>query len=341
MVVLVTGATGFIAQWVIRYLLEEDYDVIGTVRTAEKANKLHEQFKKTSKLSFEIVPDISKLDSFESLFERRSNDIDIVIHTASPVNFSAKNYEKDLLYPAINGTRGILECIKKYASDKVQRVVVTSSFGAIVDPARAVDNSAVFTEKDWNPVSWEESKTDGYHAYRVSKTYAELEAWKFWEENKNQVKFKLSTVNPTVIFGPQVFDEDAKGPLNTSNAFIETALNSTIDQEIKPRVLGKYNDVRDTARAHLVAFKKEEAIGKRLGVSNGAVTNQQLLDIINNNFPQLKGKISTGTEPNIKQPGGCVFDNSYSKKILGYNHIDLEKSVYDTVHQVLKMQDRL
>lgn len=55
MAILVTGATGFIAQWIVFYLLQEKYQVIGTVRSYEKAERLHRQFGGPSNLSFEII----------------------------------------------------------------------------------------------------------------------------------------------------------------------------------------------------------------------------------------------------------------------------------------------
>lgn len=57
---------------------------------------------------------------------------DTVIHTASPFHFSVTDTKKDLLDPAINGTTGVLKAIKKSAPS-VKRVVITSSFAAIVD----------------------------------------------------------------------------------------------------------------------------------------------------------------------------------------------------------------
>lgn len=53
----------------------------------------------------------------------------MVIHTASPYHFNAKD-AKELLDPAIIGTTGILTSVQKYAPS-VKRVVVTSSFAAI------------------------------------------------------------------------------------------------------------------------------------------------------------------------------------------------------------------
>jgi len=60
--VLVTGANGFIATWLIRTLLEQGYAVRGTVRSVEKGERLQEQFS-SWKGGFEwvLVPDITRV----------------------------------------------------------------------------------------------------------------------------------------------------------------------------------------------------------------------------------------------------------------------------------------
>lgn len=112
MSVLVSGATGFISQHIISLLLEQNYKVIGSVRTQEKADKLIANFGNNPNLTMVIVSDISKLDSFHYAFKKYGREIKHVLHTASPFSFEAENIEKDFLIPAKNGTLGILESIK-------------------------------------------------------------------------------------------------------------------------------------------------------------------------------------------------------------------------------------
>lgn len=62
--VLVTGANGYIAIWVVRLLLEQGYSVRGTVRSAEKGKYLTEYFGKLGfgdKLEIVVVEDITKV----------------------------------------------------------------------------------------------------------------------------------------------------------------------------------------------------------------------------------------------------------------------------------------
>jgi nucleoside-diphosphate-sugar epimerase len=60
--VLVSGANGFIASWVIRTLLEQGYAVRGTVRSHGKGRHLTELFKDyKEKFELAIVEDIMQV----------------------------------------------------------------------------------------------------------------------------------------------------------------------------------------------------------------------------------------------------------------------------------------
>ena len=67
--VLVTGANGFVAIWVVKTLLEQGYAVRGTVRSSEKGNHLMSMFKKYGdKLELAVVGDITKVRVYRSYF---------------------------------------------------------------------------------------------------------------------------------------------------------------------------------------------------------------------------------------------------------------------------------
>ena len=63
--VLVTGANGYIAMWLVRVLLEQGYTVRGTVRTADKGKYLTEYFGQRGfgpdKLEMVVVGDITEV----------------------------------------------------------------------------------------------------------------------------------------------------------------------------------------------------------------------------------------------------------------------------------------
>ena len=95
--------------------------------------------------------------------------------------FNTTDSKKDLLDPAIIGTTGILKAIKKSAPT-VKRVVITSSFAAVINPAKGVRPRYVYSESGWNPITEEEALQSPIAGYRASKTFAEKAAWDFIEK---------------------------------------------------------------------------------------------------------------------------------------------------------------
>ncbi|KAF7531066.1 hypothetical protein G7054_g9246 [Neopestalotiopsis clavispora] len=170
-IVLVTGGSGFIAAHIIRTLLQNSYTVVTTVRSPAKGNNVLTSHADISngKLSYLVVSDITNPKAFEHVF-RRGIPFSAVFHTASPFHDNFVDPVDGLLKPAINGTKNILHAIKAYAPT-CKRVVITSSFAAIVNPNRP---PKIYDESSWNPVSWDEAVTDRTKAYRGSKTHPKL-----------------------------------------------------------------------------------------------------------------------------------------------------------------------
>lgn len=69
--VLVTGANGYIATWIVNFLLEAGFAVRGTVRSDDKAAPLHKLFASFGdKFETVVVPDMTKVRSCRSLIFR-------------------------------------------------------------------------------------------------------------------------------------------------------------------------------------------------------------------------------------------------------------------------------
>ncbi len=66
--VLVSGANGYIAIWIVRTLLERGFAVRGTVRSEAKGEHLKNTFKSYGhKLEIVVVDDITKVCVYRSL----------------------------------------------------------------------------------------------------------------------------------------------------------------------------------------------------------------------------------------------------------------------------------
>jgi len=330
--VFVTGATGFIAQYIIDQLLQQGYTVIGSVRSIEKGDNLKRLFD-NDRFSYEIIKDLTdSKEDFDKALEAHP-EIEVVLHTASPVTHVEGDVAKNFLYPAINGTKNVLESVAKHGKN-VKRFVYTSSNAALHSRNREGPNF-VENEESWNDISWEKALENSTLGYAASKTFAEKALWEFVEKNKPS--FKVSVVNPTFVFGPQLFDEFVKDQLNFSNDFTYSFFR---DGENYKKFQGNFIDVRDVAKAHLYAFQKENTIGQRLILKERTFTEQTLLDIINEKYPKLQGKIPKGEPGSDKAPLSqrVVLDNTKTREILGYNFISLEKSISDTVDQIIRVR---
>ena len=123
--ILVTGATGYIAGWIIERLLNQGYNVHATVRDPSKKNKIQHLYDIAEKSSGKIQ--FFKADLLEAhSFDESMQGCEVVIHTASP--FVVTNYKdavKDIIEPAVKGTENVLDSVNR--TESVKRVVLTSS----------------------------------------------------------------------------------------------------------------------------------------------------------------------------------------------------------------------
>lgn len=328
--VFVSGATGFIAQHIICALLNKGYSVVGTVRSAAKGDHLAKLLN-SPKFQYEVVADVQAEGAFDEALKKHP-EVTVFLHTASPFHFKAVNVEEELLKPAVRGTENALKAIKAHGP-QITNVVVTSSIAAISTPWLEADTTRVLNESSWNEITWEGCKVDPVLGYRGSKKFAEKAAWDFMEREKPN--FVINYVNPSLVFGPQAFDSEVKDNLNTSLEVLNSFLKMDGDSEL-PAARGGFVDVRDVAAAHLVAFEKPIS-NERLLMNYSRFCAQDIADVLNDRFPQLKGKIPVG-EPgtgHLLNDALCKIDNEKTKSILGFPLRDLSTTVYDSVKQIL------
>jgi len=253
--VLVTGASGYLASWVVAQLLESGHRVHGTVRDvgdAAKCAHLHElQTRHPGALQL-FAADLGQPGSFDPAMQ----GCGVVIHTASPYFLDMpEDIDAALVRPAVEGTRAVLDAVNRTAS--VQRVVLTSSIVALYDDARSVgvERGHTVRESDINP---QRDPRDNPYAY--SKTAAESLAW---EMEKAQARWSLLTIHPGAIFGPSL----SRRADPTSVAMLLGFLKGTFRSGVPALWLGVV-DVRDAARAHVVAATDARAHGRYVAVAS-------------------------------------------------------------------------
>ncbi|KAH9667447.1 Cinnamoyl-CoA reductase 1 [Citrus sinensis] len=251
--VCVTGAAGFIASWIVKFLLEKGYSVKGTVRNPDDPKNAHLRELEGAKERLALCK--ADLLDYESLKEA-FNGCDGVFHTASPVTDDPvslfNNIFEKMLEPAVIGTKNVIVAA---AEAKVRRVVFTSSIGTVyMDPNRSPD--IVVDEHCWSDLEYCKN-TKNWYCY--AKTVAEKAAW---EEAKAR-GLDLVVVNPMLVIGtllqPTTYANSVQG----------------------------YVDVRDVALAHILVYETPSASGRYICADSDSIIHRgEVVEILAKFFPE-------------------------------------------------------
>ncbi len=247
--VMVTGATGYVAGWLVKKLLEEGFTVHAAVRNPENQQKVAHlnQIAQNSKGTIKYF----KSDLLtEGSYEEAMQNCELVFHTASPFTTDVKDPQKDLIDPAVLGTQNVLKSASVIPS--VKRVVVTSSCAAIYTDAIDCQKApnGVLTEEVWNTTA-----SLKYQPYSYSKTLAEKKAWKM---EAQQHQWDVVTVNPCFVMGPPL---NPKATTSESFNILKQLGDGTMKAGV-PKMGTGIVDVRDLANAHFLAGFTPKAKGR-------------------------------------------------------------------------------
>ncbi|MBC3916734.1 NAD-dependent epimerase/dehydratase family protein [Undibacterium sp. CY18W] len=249
--VLVTGATGYLAGWIVKRLLEEGVTVHAAVRNPKDADKLAHLNQLALRLPGTIL--YFKADLLDKgSYTEAMQGCAVVFHTASPFKLEVGDPQTELVDPAKLGTRNVLETASK--TESVQRVVLTSSCAAIYGDCADIENAPgqVLTEDIWNT-----SSSLQHVPYSYSKTVAEREAWSIVQK---QSRWDLVVINPSFILGPGL---NVQGTSSESFNFVRQLGNGRMKAGIPDIGCGAV-DVRDVADAHLHAAYLPNAKGRHI-----------------------------------------------------------------------------
>ena len=255
-VALVTGGSSYLASYIIRQLHEQGGVTIrATIRSLKDTKKI-EHLKDINVEWHEA--DLSQPGAFDQVVQ----GVTVIYHVASPYFYSSTDPQREIVDPAVQGVRSVLEAASK--SPSVKQVIVTSSGTAFINIFNP-DSNRIYTEKDWNTEATVQSAP-----YPYSKVVSEKAAWEFME--RENPSFGLTVVAPGFIIGPPLNHYSNPSELNTS---LKTLLG-LITRALKAGAVVSgysplYIDVRDVANAHILASQEPEAIGKRLLVGQTSV----------------------------------------------------------------------
>jgi len=301
-VVLVTGATGYIATHVLQQLFETKlYQVRGTTRDldSKKSKELRELFPKLELVACSLTDDKGWSEAFKG--------VTFVLHMASPYHQFLGGNVDDFVKPAVEGTRRVMEFAAKVPS--LKRVVVTSSTAAVVygHDDEKLENETL------GPEHWTNLDSGSVTHYTRSKTLAEKLVWEFKKTEKPS--FDVCTMNPGWVVGPLLAKMSCKA---TSSKQVTSFL--TNENPMLPKNKMSVVDVRDVACAHVRALDmNREVDGKRYILVSTTVWMVDVPKALHEEFAPL------GYNPKAKELyrwfvwAGSFFSSALDHVLYNYN----------------------
>jgi dihydroflavonol-4-reductase len=286
--VLVTGGSGYIAQFCIAQLVQEGWRVRTTVRSLEKADQVRASIAKigAEPASIEFVK--ADLNSDQG-WDQAVAGADYVLHVASPVPANPTS-DDELVGPARDGTLRVLKAARDAG---VKRVVLTSSISAIMYGRGT--RAAPFTESDWT----DETNHADSSPYDRSKTLAERAAWA-WHGAQDGT-LELVAINPGAVLGPVVSSE-----FSASINIVKKLLDGSIPG--LPRFGFCLVDVRDIARLHVLAMTAPSAAGQRFIGSGDFFWMKDVASVLKHGLGDKARKVPSLVLPDILVRVFAIFD---------------------------------
>ncbi|XP_034702009.1 cinnamoyl-CoA reductase 2-like [Vitis riparia] len=266
---------GYIASWVVKFLLSKGYIVHGTVRdpSDEKNSHLKKLEKALENLQL-FKTDLLDYEGLCAAFAGCSG----VFHVASPVHIGPiSNPEVELIEPAVVGTRNVSSACEKA---KVKKVVVVSSTGAVaMTPNRPKDRP--MDEECWSDLEYCKANQN---YYCLAKTIAESEAL----EHTKKSELNIVTVCLSFVFGPML-QSTMNGSCLLLLSFMKDG-GESVKNIVYPVV-----DVRDVAESILLVYENPDAVGRYI-CSAHSIQAQALAEKLKSMYP------------NCNYPKSCIED---------------------------------
>jgi dihydroflavonol-4-reductase len=326
--ILVTGATGFVGSYLLRYLVKSGFKhIIAMKRSTSPMDLVAEVANKVQW----VEGDILDMPFLEEILRGGVNQI---YHCAAIVSFSAHDRE-EMYRINVDGTANIVNVALDFNIEKLVHVSSIAAIGRIERDLYVSENT-----------KWQRSPINTHYA--ISKFQAEQEVWRGIAEGLN-----AAIVNPSVIIGSQYWHQ------GTGKLFEQVWNGLRFYTE---GVTG-YVDVRDVVRFMVKLMASDidnqrfilnsenlkykilfEEIAKVLHKKQANIRVTPLLREIAWRVEWLKSKI-TGKHPLVTQETARIsgttfyFNNEKSLKAFpDFTYTPIFKTIKETGEQFLEAQ---
>ncbi|KAI0969331.1 hypothetical protein F4678DRAFT_463592 [Xylaria arbuscula] len=302
--ILVTGASGYIASNIIFEALKAGYRVRGTSRSAGK----NEVFQ-SDDYEGVVVPNFDA----DGAFDDAVRGVDAIIHVASPTQWSSD--PEEVVKPAVSSVVSIMTSALKEPA--VKRFVYTSSSAAATLPK---PNQIFTIDKDlWNTDVdiYTKEKGDPLMVYCASKVQAERAVWVFVKEH--HPSYVVNTVVPNFNIGRII------GQGSNSSRILINVFEGKPDTVFPPQHM---INVIDDAKIHIAATVDGTLANERIFAFARPYNWNDVLDV----FRELRpDKTFLENDPKLGQDLSKV-DNALGVKLLKKwygqeSYTDLKESI--------------
>lgn len=312
--VLVTGATGLVGSYLVRYLIQKGMDHIIAIRRKNSDCSL------LSDVLDQIEFREADINDYEALSAAMAG-VGKVYHCAALVSFDERD-KNTLLKVNAEGTENVVNvCLEK----NINKLVYVSSIAAIgKPPGKSID------EKDY----WQRESNN--NAYALSKFLGEQEVWRGEAEG-----LKIAIVNPTIILGSGFWDvgsnkffrqayKNFKFYTNGSTGFVDVR---DVVQAMYIIMNSAVTGERYILNAEVIKFKDMmDMVADAIGKKRPSIAVGSFLSGIIWRLEALRGFV-TGVRPLITQATAknaqstISINNSKSLTIPGFTYRSVERSV--------------
>jgi len=254
--ILVTGATGIVGNYVVRTLISTGHKIRALRRATSNISRLEPY---QNNIDW-VEADLLDLPALEKAFA----GIDMVVHCAAVVSFHQED-KAEMISANITGTTNMVNLA---LTSNIKKFVHVSSVAAL---GRKLGDDLIDESNKWEESSYNSN-------YAESKYKGELEVWRAQEEGLNIV-----IVNPSIVLGP--------GDWNSSSMQLFKYVNQ--GRTFYPDGQMNYVDVRDVASI-IEVLLFSDICGEKYILNSGRVHYKDVFNMISKhlNKPAPRFKVS-------------------------------------------------
>ncbi|KAF5355516.1 hypothetical protein D9758_006374 [Tetrapyrgos nigripes] len=294
----VTGGTGFLGSHIISQLLaSSEYIVRGTARSGKKLGDI---FPNESRLEVVEVPDLTS-DHTDAL-----KGVQAVMHVAAPISNKAESGEE-----LFNGIyEGTLHIIKQAINLGIKKIVCTGL-------GQAINFTTQILAQYANAFGPEALNEKGYGVVNKESVDYEKRYKAIWEIAYQHPDVDATIILPPAIYGPMVsnYPVTSRSSLGTNDWVYYLVAEGTYPSA----PAGDIIDVRDAARAHIVALSVGPIPGKnkRFIVAREKCYWKEVAELIKKERPELAHRLpKEDLEPPVQTT--APLDLTFTEQGLGF-----------------------